>query len=218
MILVHAGDFTDVGKPKDIEKFCKWLVEIRPRFKATVVIAGNHDISLDEEFYNSEDNNWQRFGHQEKCDSKAMKQMLKNSCTHYLENESAEIAGLKFYGSPYSPWFYDWAFNRNRHLQCHNDWQQIPTDTDVLITHGPPLGHNDQCVPSMEHFGDADLLDWIEEYKPMLSISGHLHESYGVTTNGNTVFLNASSLNVKYDFSRPNMPMVIDVPVGKEVK
>jgi hypothetical protein len=29
----------------------------------------------------------------------------------YLQGEAATIEGVRFYGSPWQPWFFDWAFN-----------------------------------------------------------------------------------------------------------
>lgn len=66
----------------------------------------------------------------------------------------------------------------------------------------------------MEHFGCESLLDFCEQEKaPLLVVSGHLHEGGGtVTTNTRTVFCNASTLNVHYNVSAPNPPVVLDMP------
>ena len=34
---------------------------------------------------------------------------------------------------------------RRRGEPCAERWRSIPQETDVLITHGPPLGHGDRC-------------------------------------------------------------------------
>lgn len=56
----------------------------------------------------------------------------------YLENSTCDMFGYKVFGSPYTPTFFDWAFNLDigPHLQAV--WNEIPDDTDILITHGPP--------------------------------------------------------------------------------
>ena len=48
-VLVHAGDFSNVGLEKDVISFNRWLGELPHAHK--VVIAGNHDIPFDAENY-----------------------------------------------------------------------------------------------------------------------------------------------------------------------
>jgi hypothetical protein len=50
---------------------------------------------------------------------------------------------------------------------------RIPIETDVLITHTPPLYHLDLGL------GCAGLLDEIWRVKPRLHIFGHLHSGHG---------------------------------------
>lgn len=73
----------------------------------------------------------------------------------------------------------------------------IPSDTDILITHGPPYGILD-VLDSEKHVGDVDLLKRVKEIKPKVHISGHIHEAYGRKKIGDTLFINASVLN-EYD-------------------
>ena len=46
-ILIHAGDFTRLGRSKEIHSFHKWLLETEKRFDRVIVIAGNHDLSFE---------------------------------------------------------------------------------------------------------------------------------------------------------------------------
>jgi len=59
--------------------------------------------------------------------------------------------------------------------------------------------------------GCVDLLSEVtERVAPLYHIFGHIHESYGATTNGTTTFVNASTCTHSY---RPdNAPVVIDLP------
>ena len=90
-------------------------------------------------------------------------------------------------------------------------WVTIPIDpkVDILVSHGPPLGHGDKCSSGM-FAGCADLLDWVEQYAPPFHIFGHVHEGYGVTTNGRTTFINASSLDALYNKKAMHAPIVFD--------
>ncbi len=209
-VLVHAGDFTDVGLPQDIDAFCGWLAK-QTQFQHKVVIAGNHDLSLDAESYADA---WKRFGHKQMHPVQEQIAKLKSVC-HYLHDSAIDIQGIRFYGSPYQPRFYDWAFNLDRGNVIRSKWAQIPTDVDVLITHGPPLGHGDRCSHGGNE-GCIELLDWVEKFAPKVHVFGHIHEGYGVTTNGRTTFVNASTLNLAYDVRKPNPPVIIDLPLGQQ--
>ena len=106
------------------------------------------------------------------------------------------IDGIKIYGSPWTPFFYNWAFNLRRGQQIASKWAAIPDDTDILITHGPPYGVLDSA--SDGSVGCKDLLDRIEIVKPQYHIFGHIHEGYGEYTRKGTKHLNACSLNSMY--------------------
>ena len=58
----------------------------------------------------------------------------------YLQDEMVEVGGLKIYGSPWQPRFYDWAFNVDRGEAIAKKWEPIPEGLDILITHGPVFG------------------------------------------------------------------------------
>jgi Icc-related predicted phosphoesterase len=90
-------------------------------------------------------------------------------------------------------------------------WQRIPADIDILITHGPPFGHGDLCS-SGDRAGCEDLLQQVQQrIRPQYHVFGHIHEGYGVTTDGHVTYINASSCNVRYDRNNMNLPIVFDV-------
>tara|TARA_Y100000296_G_C5174834_1_gene259491 strand:- start:2061 stop:2591 length:531 start_codon:yes stop_codon:yes gene_type:complete len=66
-------------------------------------------------------------------------ELLRSCGIKYLNDSSITIDGIKFWGSPIQPWFHDWAFNRKRGNEIRKHWELIPTNTDVLLTHGPPF-------------------------------------------------------------------------------
>ena len=51
--------------------------------------------------------------------------------------------GYKFWGSPRSIKHGYSAFANKRGYDIKKYWNQIPSDTEILITHGPPLGFGD---------------------------------------------------------------------------
>eukprot|EP01130_Rhizamoeba_saxonica_P011879 TRINITY_DN494_c0_g1_i1.p1 TRINITY_DN494_c0_g1~~TRINITY_DN494_c0_g1_i1.p1 ORF type:complete len:101 (-),score=11.79 TRINITY_DN494_c0_g1_i1:77-379(-) len=93
--------------------------------------------------------------------------------------------------------------------EINNHWELIPSNIDILVTHGPPFGYGDDS--NQGRCGCQNLLTRVEVVKPTLHIFGHNHEGYGIQTNGETIFVNAASVNHSY---RPvNSPIVIDVTV-----
>ena len=197
-IFVHAGDICPATNHTRQfqaswleETFNPWLKDVPAKHK--VIIAGNHDWI----FYDSKD-------------------MVPDLDCVYLEHESIEIEGLKFFGSPWTPFFCDWAFNfkDNDRKQAKKYWSQIPDDTDVLITHGPPLSFCDIVYDiwdgSVRRAGCIELRDRIFDVKPKVHVFGHIHhgdfdgeerihkfDHYG---GGSTVFYNASVLDESYRF------------------
>ncbi len=184
-LLIHAGDVSSRGKLDEIIQFNDWLGTLPHRHK--VVIAGNHDFYFE-------------------SNPSHAKSLITNAI--YLNDNGVEIKGIKIWGSPIQPWFYDWAFNRQRGEDIRKHWELIPTDTDILITHGPPYGILDETTRG-ELVGCEDLLEVIQQrVKPRLHVFGHIHESYGKTEIDETTFVNAAMVNLQY---RPvNQAIVVD--------
>jgi Icc-related predicted phosphoesterase len=184
-VLVHAGDFTGHGHENEVRRFDAWLGSLPHRHK--VVIAGNHDFCFENDPI--EARSWLQH------------------CT-YLEDSGVDIDGLKFWGSPWQPRFFDWAFNLDRGAALAAKWALIPADTDVLITHGPPYGILDK-TSRQEPVGCMDLLDAIERIRPRLHVFGHIHEAYGIQERGRTRFVNASACDLRY--APVQAPIVVDL-------
>jgi Icc-related predicted phosphoesterase len=203
-ILIHTGDFTNCGSKTDVEEFASFL-EKQPH-KHKIVIAGNHDISLDEESYPKL---WRRFRHPQQFDCKEMIQMIRDRAI-YLHDEVVQVEGLTIYGSPYQPEFNGWGFNLPRGQALREKWKKVPANVDILLTHGPPVGRLDLCSDK-QRSGCVDLLDEIQvRIKPRVHIFGHVHESYGICSDGITTFVNASTCTLSY---KPwQAPVVFDIP------
>ena len=85
----------------------------------------------------------------------------------------------------------------------------IPEDTNILVTHGPPLGICDQNS-AKQHAGCPELLDTVKRVKPQVHMFGHIHEGYGTRTTEDTLFINAASID-KVTQKLLNEPVVIGV-------
>jgi Icc-related predicted phosphoesterase len=175
-VLIHAGDFMTFGdRRREIVDFNQWLGKQPHRHK--VVIAGNHDLMFERH-------------------PGADRELLGNGI--YLENAGVELLGLNIWGSPVQPEFKNWAFNVARGTAIRRYWKMIPTDTDVLVTHGPPFGVLDQVNPSTAHLGCEELAKAVEEIKPRLHVFGHIHGGHGSSASDGTQFVNASVVNEAY--------------------
>lgn len=65
-------------------------------------------------------------------------------------------------------------------------------DKIIFITHGPPYGTKLDYLDHLEsHRGSRTLTKFIQKFKPIYCICGHLHENFGMKDKlNNTVILN----------------------------
>jgi Icc-related predicted phosphoesterase len=188
--LIHAGDISSMGYHHEVKSFLDWFS--KQDYKYKIFIAGNHDFLF------------------ERSKPIAQELLAQYPNVIYLENSEVVIEGIKFYGSPYSPIFYDWAFmydEAKRNLIC----DMIPSDTDVLITHTPPKHILDMNL-NFENCGCNVLYERFlvgEQLKNVkIHCFGHLHPNYGVKQQFNTTFYNAAVLNDNYTLA--NEPHIIE--------
>lgn len=187
-MLLCAGDISYHGKEKNVRKFLKWFSNQPAKYK--IFIAGNHDKS----FENAPEH---------------VRGILRDyPDVIYLENSSVEIEGFKIWGSPWTPWFHDWAFNAYPE-KIRSIWSQIPDDTDILITHGPPRRILDKTYWTNENVGCPWLLKKIQQIQPKLHVFGHIHEGYGMIEKDGTIFVNASSCTLQY--KPKNKPIEVEL-------
>lgn len=128
-ILVHSGDFSCFALRKFFRSsdHKEVLREANSFFgklphKHKIFVAGNHEVN----FKNRSREELQSF--------------LPNAL--YLQDESAEIEGIHFYGAPWNVsrlTSYANGFSRSR-TDIRQCWRSVPAETDVLVTHMPPRG------------------------------------------------------------------------------
>jgi Icc-related predicted phosphoesterase len=193
-VLLHSGDLTGRGYITEIENFMKWYDNIN-NYDTKVFIAGNHD-----------------FGFQD--DNQKLRGLLTGYKTiDYLEDELMMVGEdyetmIKIWGTPWQPEFHNWAFNLPRGEKLKEKWDMIPLNTDILITHGPPMGKLDYVRYDNVNVGCEELMKRVEEIKPKIHVFGHIHEGYGYVFDGTTHFINAAVLNGRYEYR--NKPVTVD--------
>ena len=184
--------------------FCDYFGRLSQSFSEIIAIAGNHDKGLHREYFLSK---VKRSLAEE--DVEEASRVIRKNCAYLQDSGYQTSTGLHVYGSPWTPEYCGWAFMLDRDV-IGEKWRQIPSATDILITHGPPLGRGDY-VDTAGNVGCSELLTEIQQrIKPRVSIFGHVHEGYGTTFDGHTLYVNASSVDLHYVPNRH--PIVIDVP------
>jgi Icc-related predicted phosphoesterase len=191
-LLIHAGDISSMGYEHEIREFCKWYNSL-DNYTNKVFIAGNHDWGF-------------------QINTEKVKEILGlyENIT-YLQDDSVLIGQdvVNVYGSPWQPEFYNWAFNLPRQgVELKEKWDNIPTNTDILVTHGPAYGYVDKVIGRTENLGCELLTERIKQVKPKIHVCGHIHTGYGYTFDGDTHYINASVLNESYIYY--NKPLTID--------
>jgi Icc-related predicted phosphoesterase len=194
-LLIHAGDISSMGYEHEIREFCAWYNKI-VTYDHKVFIAGNHDWGF-------QDNS-----------QKAMEIVNSYKTIDYLQDDLLCIGEgyeqmVKIWGTPWQPEFYNWAFNLPRNgTELQDKWDQIPLDTDILITHGPAFGKLDTVENTVANLGCELLIEKIKQIKPKIHVCGHIHSGNGYYFDGDTHYFNASVLNERYQYAYK--PVTID--------
>lgn len=102
-ILIHSGDATINGTVTEIRDFNRWFSALPHKHK--IFVAGNHDWLFE-------------------TDETLARQILHKDII-YLQDSEITVEGLRIYGSPWQPRFYDWAFNLDRGPQIAEKWKDL---------------------------------------------------------------------------------------------
>ena len=187
-VVIHSGDcsnYKDAYRNAiEVADFIEWYKDVPVKYK--IYVAGNHDTSIERKRITKED--------------------FEANGIIYLENSFVNINGVKFYGTPVTPTFGEWAFMKARD-KTHHVWEAIPEDTGVLIVHGPPKGIRDLSYDrdgKLEFCGDNALMKRCISLQNTLKFVcfGHIHNMDGVYNQGistfsmtQTVFSNAACVD-----------------------
>lgn len=173
-VVLHCGDLTKRGRPDEIRKTFSMLRKLRSPLK--LVIAGNHDLVLDEMYYCD-----QLGGEQSEYDEvvQIIKEAEEDGVRYLTEGtytlDLANGSRLRIYASPYTPQYGSWAFQYEYGGDHSFD---IPEGVDIAMTHGPPLGVLDRTSRN-DSAGCGTLFRSIYRAKPKIHCFGHIHEAWG---------------------------------------
>lgn len=184
-VLIHCGDVCPqfTSDDSDLDSIDRWFAQ--QQFSLILCIGGNHDQPIQHRLHRQQ-------------------QVFQNAI--YLQDDSFDYHGLKFYGSPWVPDLITMAFYQDDHA-LYEKWEKIPIDTDILITHTPPHSILDTPSFSNSPLGCPHLMNRIQVIQPQIHCFGHIHESYGREIRNGTEFINASILSRR----KLNSPISIEV-------
>jgi len=192
-IAIFSGDCSNPKDPYSNEQevlnfLCWYGMVVKAKYK--IFVAGNHDTSIEKKFVRID--KFEEYG------------------IIYLENSSVEIEGINIWGSPITPTFGEWAFMKARD-KLYDVWQSIPSNSDIVVVHGPPKGIMDYSYSregKLEMCGCSALLKRILNIEPKLFLSGHIHN--------NEAIINAGTLKLSaYKTMFSNGSVVTDGKFGK---
>ncbi|KAK1481734.1 calcineurin-like phosphoesterase [Colletotrichum tamarilloi] len=192
-VLIHAGDLTNQGSYSELSKAIQWLE--KADFETKIVVAGNHDITLDADFYSQHGSHFHNQTPQSPQDCAAL--LTNSPSITYLDHETATIrlsspsgprTSFTVFASPYSPRNGLWAFGYDAPQHgsvgaAASDlptlWDDIPLEADVVVTHTPPHTHCDESR-ARRAAGCEALRRALWRVRPRLAVCGHVHEGRGV--------------------------------------
>jgi Icc-related predicted phosphoesterase len=160
--LIIAGDITNGSKTNYVDQakflnnqFRKFLDTVKA--KNIVGVFGNHDTVIE---------NFPTLWHGDIC-----------RCQFLCRNTTV-TDGVKIWGSPYQPFFYDWSF-QYKPEDGPAIYENMPDDCDIVINHGPPFGFGDRIEERKENIGCTALLTAIMDKRAKNVVCGHVHEGFG---------------------------------------
>ena len=165
-MLVIAGDLTAHPTEEELDAFAKW-VDVQ-RFRKILVCPGNHDTHI--EYLTPK---WQH-----------------RRDVELLIDAETVFNGLIIYATPWTLKFAGQnplccAYTCLTESQLEERYSYIPQDTDILISHSPPMGVNSATLAETEG-GSASLLNATTKLPHLkLHVFGHIHEARGISMRHN---------------------------------
>jgi Icc-related predicted phosphoesterase len=191
-VLLHSGDLTNFGELDSLRESVKIMGTIEAELK--LVIAGNHDISLDKSCRVENMSEEEYLKYHEAALEIMTGPLAKEAGATYLEEGAytftlSNSAKFTVYASPYTPGSGGWAFHTNLSTDRFNNTNQatlnrtslianpIPSSVDIVMTHGPPYSILDQV--DNQNLGCSNLLRAVSRARPLMHCFGHIHEGHG---------------------------------------
>lgn len=175
--VVYGGDFAEFNKPETGKPFLEKLAKLHD---VVFAVVGN-------------------------CDEPAFLQEVEN---HDMSVQASltYFDGLAVIGSGGGSKFTGTTPNERTDDELVSDLSMVLSsprpDSNwgnlIVITHNPPAGTKLDQIPTGAHVGSPGIRSFIEEFQPLLAVSGHIHESRAVDGLGRTKLVNPGALAEGY--------------------
>jgi len=197
-LVIHCGDESNSGNAwmnePEARTFFEWYAALD--IPSKIFVPGNHSTAIEQGLVQAKD----------------------YPTIKFLIHEQTEWMGLRIFGTPYTPQFFDWAYMKPRE-DLDAIWQTIPATIDLLITHGPPKGildvTHDFDTREPVHVGSKSLRRHVEErIKPRFHAFGHIHDERGIKNCGMvssnaTQFINCSTCDIAGKLKNPGFVVMV---------
>ena len=189
--VIHAGD---IGVDRDPINWFRdvmypWARKVRKPIYATF---GNHD----------------RIGERHAVPSGQPDNL------NLIVDQAFMINMVKFWFSPWSPRFFDWAFMADEETLAKK-YALIPEDTNVIVSHTPPFGAGDVTTMKLRTGSTALAARMMQLPQLELVVCGHIHEAHGEYELNGVRVLNVSHVDEMY---RPkHKPTIVEIANGDEL-
>ncbi|KAG9516042.1 metallophosphoesterase domain-containing protein, partial [Aureobasidium melanogenum] len=191
-VVIHCGDLTQESKLSEYRQAIKLLKSINAPVK--LVIAGNHDFTLDDTLYRQklteahlplpQEDQTVKITYGDFGEARALfdAERTENSGIIFLDEGIHSIklhngVFLRIYASSFVPSeenHYGYPYDP---LPGHS-WA-IPSDVDIVITHSPPKGVLDFKTNTRRRAGCEMLFSVVAKARPLMHCFGHIHEAWG---------------------------------------
>jgi Icc-related predicted phosphoesterase len=196
-VLLHCGDICNSGSMREVYQFINWIGN-NMNYDKIIFTLGNHDRSMQIEEQRKQINAYivTEFG---------TKMVM-------LLDQQYIYKGIKFYGTPWTSTFMNWAFMENDDESgLGKRFKRIPYDVDILISHSPPKGILDYVERrngAIDHLGSQMLTNELTSGRftnLKYHCFGHIHYSNGkyFDNKSGITYINASLLDESYNQHNP---------------
>ena len=192
-ILCIAGDISPLEIQRNTHKVKNWFInKFIPALeqlpvKKVFLVVGNHDFLF--EIYHPTDND---------------KIVYLDKSEYLYQSEDGNT--YKIYGIPNVQYCGNWAFSTGEE-ELNKCFDDIPEDTDILITHQPPaLADIGTVLEDGDNIplGNRYLYEQMLAKNTRLSLCGHIHSgNHNLVHDHNLYATNVSLLDEKYELHYP---------------
>lgn len=169
-LVLIGGDLTHFG---DGGQACELIESIRVSNDNILAVSGN-------------------------CDKKSVDEYLQEEKIN-LHGRVKKIDGINFIGAGGSlP-----CPSPTPNIYTEEEYQDILSDSyekakksapTVMLSHQPPFGTSIDLLTNGDHVGSHTVRDFIAQIKPLVCISGHIHEAAGIDEIDGTKLINPGPL------------------------